>query len=176
MEDFPIYYSKCRHALTHCAQGLMPAVLQISWVPSWGLEKGWSPRWAQSCHSHLQARQTSHTTQQGRLGGLGPSNQLPFFSFFFILGTYLNAIFAFFWLQLCVQFDIYVWLVWASPCPEDDSLRGSMHYENNWLLGSIVNQCNSLWKTQTYWLLLGHRTYIFIRLMFQAHCKSPDSI
>ena len=41
-------------------------------------------------------------------------------------------------LQLFVEFDIYVWLEWASPCPEDDSLRGSTHYENNWLLGSIV--------------------------------------
>ena len=30
---------------------------------------------------------------------------------------------------------------WASPCSEDDSLRGSTHYENNWLLGSIVIWC-----------------------------------
>ena len=27
----------------HCAQGFMSAVLPISWVPSWGLETGWSP-------------------------------------------------------------------------------------------------------------------------------------
>ena len=39
-------------------------------------------------------------------------------------------------LQLHVKFDIYVW---ASPCPEDDSLRGNTYYENNWLLGSMVN-------------------------------------
>ena len=41
-------------------------------------------------------------------------------------------------LQLFIKFDIYVWLEWASPCPEDDSLRGSTHYENNWLLGSTM--------------------------------------
>ena len=40
--------------------------------------------------------------------------------------------------SILLPFDIYVWLEWASPCPEDDSLRGSTHYENNWLLGSIV--------------------------------------
>ena len=40
--------------------------------------------------------------------------------------------------QLFVKFDIYVWLEWPLPCPEDDSFRGSAHYENNWLLGSIV--------------------------------------
>ena len=49
-----------------------------------------------------------------------------------------SYIFVFEMLQLFVNFDIYVWLEWASPCSEDDSLRGSTHYENNWLLGSIV--------------------------------------
>ena len=43
-------------------------------------------------------------------------------------------------LQFCVQFDINVWLDWASPCPDDHSMRGSTHYESNWLLGSIVNR------------------------------------
>ena len=47
-------------------------------------------------------------------------------------------------LQLCVKFDIHVWLEWALPCPENESLRGSTYYENNWLLGSIVAKVKAL--------------------------------
>ena len=61
----------------------------------------------------------------------------------YIFETYICA---FQRLQLCVKFDIYVWLEWASPCPEDDSLRGSTHYENNWLLGSIVHLYDAAFK------------------------------
>ena len=65
-------------------------------------------------------------------------------------------------LQLCVKFDIYVCLEWASPCPEDYSLRGSTHYENNLPLGSIVIiLCSSNFRKHHYSKTIKARELIF---------------
>ena len=85
--------------------------------------------------SQLTIQATLDSYRGGVKGVVGPLISSP--SFHFKWGTYLNPIFAF---SKCYnyKFDIHIWLDWASPYPEDDSLRGSTHCENNWLLGSIV--------------------------------------